>query len=263
MTTDIVPPRSLIRFCSTVAVGKNVESLPRACQASDSWRQVVPVEQDKSALLRKVRTDFTISSRPSRLKKRRTSVAICVSGQPSRLMPGTIVRNILQENARDFEFDLLFALSPSKVLHFNQQQVAHGDVQKKVDYQSSSLADLDHADQKLALEAMFRHTGAQVHVLEPIADRNKTEWARLLGAKRNSRLGVIYLYKDTQERILNTYAHQVGCAQAIETLEDLRDQHFDYIISTRDDMHFLERLLRQETGTRAWPFTVCAHLLSF
>jgi len=158
------------------------------------------------------------------------SVAVCISGQPSRLWPRSLIENLVDANPL-YAFDVLLALGPSRVLVYNTVGLpARDNALRNMTHYRSPLADLAAEDLRLVMQA-FGSGRHAVHVLDVTRDRDADEWRREM---RTSKLGGIYMYTSTQDGILNTYAHHASCARAIETLEDVRGRRFDYIVSTRD-----------------------------
>ena len=163
------------------------------------------------------------------------SVAVCISGQPSRLWPRSLIENLVDANPL-YAFDVLLALGPIRVLVYNTVGLpARDNALRNMTHYRSPLADLAAEDLRLVMQA-FGSGRHAVHVLDVTRDRDADEWRREM---RTSKLGGIYMYTSTQDGILNTYAHHASCARAIETLEDVRGRRFDYIISTRDDIYLI------------------------
>jgi hypothetical protein len=249
-TEHIQVPPSLVRFCTSHT--QTSDKRPLAC--SNVTRSTFPDAMYtglyESANRAELHTEkLTNNPRKNRSGITKPFVAICITGQRSRLWPHSLVDNLVDANPL-YTFDLFVALGPGQALTYNTHLLPPRDnTLKDMIHHVSPLARLNDDELLLVLQR-YGSGNHQVHILERTHIRNTDEWKHELNT---SKLDAIHMYTSTQDGILNTYMHHASCARAIEAHEDKHSKRFDYIISTRDDIYLLGPVNLQDLFAKSSP----------
>lgn len=165
-------------------------------------------------------------------------VAMCITGQLARLEPESLLRHVVAPNLHAFHFDVIYAMSASRVL-FEHKFVAGQGANAPTRFVNSSSAVV----LREALERVHRYVfgsaadkvPARVLEFTP-ALTSDTAWWGFLGLPRSTKpIWAGHQGGYNEWKILNMYHNHVKCAFEIERLEHSHDARFDYLVSARED----------------------------
>jgi len=185
-------------------------------------------------------------------------VAVCVTGMRARLLPASLLTQLVVQNA-NWQFDLIYVLAAEQGVYYSTRydsRTTRGNesTPSRPQHEAAPFGSLNEVELSHAIEAearfAHRHNDASsalanvgVHVLNFSQARSMAAWRRELGLPSCARLDRIYKYEQIEDRLLNMYAHHVKCAAKILALEQAHGAQYDLVISTREDAHLLQPLL--------------------
>lgn len=164
--------------------------------------------------------------RNATLNESKPRVAVCVTGMLERLQPRSLVENLFLPNRDVAELHSFWVLQGRRKAFYSTEGHAGGGVSPWAELDASELQD------ELAFSGL-----TNVHVAYMPA-RSRADWKELTA----SNLTAIIETTHIQEHVLEMYRHHVACAQLIADQEEHLGAHFDYIISTREDVFIFHPL---------------------
>ena len=171
-------------------------------------------------------------------------VAVCVTGMRARLLPASLLTQLVVPNA-NWQFDLIFVLAAEQGVYYTTRydsRTTQGDgpTPSRPQHEVAPFGSLNEVELSHAVEAearsAHRHNDASsalanaalhefahprrmsnvgIHVLNFSRARSAAAWRREFGLPSYARLDRIYKYEQIEDRLLNMYAHHVKCAAKV------------------------------------------------
>ena len=155
------------------------------------------------------------------------SVAVCVTGQATRLLQLPLLRHLVTPNP-EFFFQIIYVFGPlSSQAHFQKGHTPTGSP-----FEGASVEGLRNQLSNTTLPP----SRLAVSMLDPVPDQSLEYWRTALQLREHSRIAQVKL--DYLPKVINMWNHQVECALEIERLEGLRMRRFNFIINAREDLFF-------------------------
>ena len=160
-------------------------------------------------------------------------IALCVSGQTSRLQPRHLLTSLINSNP-----------AYSFYVFFNLQKHTHVfNTESNRTYTHSNYNEMEEHEIVTKLEKLYFQNASNVQGVS--VNFHHSHDFKFWSAQMNGadKLDVIGEYQYTQTSILDMYNLQVACSHQIVSVEKTKIRStFDYVISTREDVYFFTSL---------------------
>lgn len=186
-----------------------------------------PTATESAIRKQQPRPSSSSSYSSSSSKKTSYRIAVCVSGQPSRMQPNFLLDSLVKANPQ-VDFFLFYNLQLGPAV-FN---TAKDRIFAPSPYGEMSMeairGNLSHL---FSDERNANLVSVNFHGRKP-----PREWTRIVGGK----LDRITQYEESQASILNMYLLHKACADNVAKYEtnELKGRQFDRLVVTREDVYF-------------------------
>ena len=161
-------------------------------------------------------------------------IAVCISGQPGRMLPELILSGLIHANI-NIQFHIYFNLQHSSPIFTNKHAVNEASLSK---YHNMSTGDIS-----ASLHALFRTINSRVVEVQFHAPHAAEYWKQALGLNGSQALDRISQFKGQYSHvILNMYQLQSHCASQIVRQERELNVSYVHVVNTREDVFFFRPL---------------------
>jgi hypothetical protein len=167
------------------------------------------------------------------LSHRSIKVAVCIGGQISRLMPHFLLEGLITPNPY-VNFGLYYNLQS-----YNQSgSLIVYNTDTNFTFEPTKFAYMNQSAVTSTLFQLMTTNNSHIQSIKFFELINLPEVEKLIGYELNLFEVDAMKPRKVQSTIINMYMHQQRCIHEIETYEKQQSFHYDYIISTREDVYF-------------------------
>ena len=155
-------------------------------------------------------------------------IAICITGMPARFQPRLL--STLFEDNPDISFNLFYRFQDDSSLLYTTEP--------RNKYQPSIFASYDKETLEVKVKELYKKfEHVDVSSIKYTTPKTRDQWLKEVGS-----FEPIVQYIHLQERILNMFEKADHCAQDVRDYQAKNGISFDYIIHTREDMFFFQKV---------------------